>query len=151
MPNDAKQSKHAASRELQDIVRPAMAETVRYRCRGKHVVAILLTVAGGLFAGTNGIAVPQEECPRKARGCRRGEGWDLCREICGQSGHAEANAIRAAGARAIGGTLLLFGHDTVCEDCVTLMRQAGIDRYIVMPDACGKEGVEVPVSANSLM
>jgi deoxycytidylate deaminase len=62
----------------------------------------------------------------------------LCREICGQSGHAEANAIRVAGARAIGGTLLLIGHDTVCEDCVTLMRQAGIDKCVIVSDSGSK-------------
>ena len=45
---------------------------------------------GTVFIGTNACASPQAECPRT-----EGEGYEKCKTVCGQYGHAEETAVRA--------------------------------------------------------
>ena len=103
-------------------------------CRGRHVVAVLLAADGSYFIGTNGINTPRDCCPRQQLGHDRGSGWELCREVCGQAGHAEAGALQRAGTRAQGGLLLLVGHETICTQCRRLLAAAGVRRCIIIPD-----------------
>jgi len=104
-------------------------------CRNRAVIAILISQDGEMFFGSNGIAVQREKCPRIELNMKRGEGWQICRDECGQHNHAEIAAIESAGPKAAGGTLYLFGHDTICAKCLKILRQAGVASWkITHPD-----------------
>lgn len=87
------------------------------RCRKRPVVAILVTTEGEVFVGENRVTFPQDRCPRLEQGYVDGEGWHLCKEICGQPAHAEVDALQQAGEKARGGHLYLVGHWRACADC----------------------------------
>lgn len=101
-------------------------------CQGRQVIALLISLDGSVYIGNNGVDRPQTVCPRKKAGFGRGEGWELCRTICGQICHAEEAAIKAAGTNAAGGTLYLIGHDTVCEQCTELLETAGVGHVVIV-------------------
>lgn len=123
----------AASLKDGETMMQVLARTEYSRCKGRHVVAVLVGLNGELYLGTNGVEHPQPVCPRRAQsGYARGEDWGLCLSVCGQQGHAEAMAVQAAGQHAHGGTLLLFGHDTICPDCMALLEQAQVECCIIM-------------------
>jgi len=105
----------------------------RPRCRGRHVVAVVVGESAGVWVGNNGVDRQQALCPRRTSGPDyvRGGQWDICSRVCGQQGHAEVQALQAAGAGARGSTLLLFGHDTVCPACAARMAAAGVKCYLV--------------------
>ena len=106
---------------------------IKDRCRGRHVVALLISKDGEAFAGSNGVDNLQPVCPRRKEALcyERGEQWELCRRVCGQAGHAEAVAVAAAGKHADGGTVILFGHDMACPDCRATMQAAGVRQYLI--------------------
>lgn len=96
--------------------------------------AKLITVAiiendGKYWIGTNWCNKPQKKCPRIHM--KSGEGYEMCRNVCQQSGHAESNACRSAGYDASGGTLYLIGHIYCCEDCKRDMRDVGIKKVVI--------------------
>ena len=91
------------------------------KCAKQTVLAVLFTPDGDQFISSNYCLNPQASCPRTG-----GEGYEKCKTICQQPGHAEANAIRMAGDRANGGTCLVFGHRQVCDSCRTLCEERGI-------------------------
>ncbi len=101
-------------------------------CRGRQVIAILIALDGTVYAGNNGVSRPQTSCPRAEAGFGRGEGWELCRTLCGQTCHAEEAAIKDAGSNAAGGTLYLIGHDTVCEHCKDQVEAFGIAQVVIV-------------------
>jgi len=78
-------------------------------------------MAGHTYVGRNDCANPQPTCPRSP-----GEGYDKCKSICGQGGHAEIEAIKAAGDQAKGATAVLFGHYWMCEPCGRALFEAGV-------------------------
>ena len=99
-----------------------MTTTYKNRCAKRHVIARVVTVGGEEFYGTNAIRNPAiAECPRK-----EGEGYTKCATICGQFGHAELVALIAAGEKAKGGTLHVYGHDHMCDECKDATKAAGI-------------------------
>jgi deoxycytidylate deaminase len=98
-------------------------------CAKQTVTATIVTPTGERFVGTNGCANPQATCPRDAAGMKTGEGYHLCDEVCQQTGHAEINALRAAGEKARGGILYIEGHTYACEPCRQAMDKAGITMY----------------------
>lgn len=102
------------------------------RCRGRHVVAILACVDGSWQVGSNGVRQQQPVCPRQVGQFGRGRGWELCAAICNQPGHAEQQAVAAAGSAAHGATLLLFGHDTICPACRAVLDQAGVKKRLLV-------------------
>jgi deoxycytidylate deaminase len=102
-------------------------------CASRQVLAVLVAVNGRVFIGSNGKSRPTQTCPRKTLGFRRGEGWYLCREVCGQTGHAETNVLAKAGADARGATLYLINHDRACPDCKEAIRRAGVRRLVIVP------------------
>ena len=93
-------------------------------CAKQRVVAEITTPSGARFYGENLCFRPQETCPRGEM--PSGKGYHLCQSICVQSGHAEINALTAAGASANGATLTLYGHTYACDACQAAARQAGI-------------------------
>lgn len=80
-------------------------------CAKVEVRAYLFGTDGVVYRGTNHCSRPQEVCPRVP-----GEGYAKCKEVCGQSAHAEVNAIAAAGDAARGSTIVVDYH-YVCDSC----------------------------------
>ena len=101
------------------------------RC-AKQITIAIIENKGSYWIGTNWCRNPQDKCPRG--NLPSGEGYDKCRDICKQSGHAEENAVKAAGKKAKGGILYLIGHTYVCDNCRKIMNKAGIKKTILAGD-----------------
>jgi deoxycytidylate deaminase len=65
---------------------------------------------------------------------KTGEGYEFCRNICGQDNHAEKDALLQAGSKASGATMILFGHYYCCEDCTEAIKSSGIRELVVLPN-----------------
>jgi deoxycytidylate deaminase len=94
-------------------------------CAKRHVTAVLI-VGDMHFTGANDCKQAARVCPRKP-----GEGYDACKSICDQTGHAEDMAIRSAllkvkTASLRGTKMYLFGHKEPCPECSKLLAQYGI-------------------------
>lgn len=102
---------------------PLTTETMPSRgpCAKRQVVCVLTAMDGTRYRGENDCANPQPVCPRAI-----GEGYEKCQSICGQAGHAEVEAVRAAGSAARGAHAVLSGHYWMCEPCGAALRDAGV-------------------------
>ena len=100
----------------------------RNRC-AKQITIAIIENKGKYWIGTNYCAYPQRKCPRG--NMPSGVGYELCRDICKQTGHAEVNAVKAAGRNAIGGTLYLIGHSYICDKCKMLLKKAGVKKTYI--------------------
>ena len=89
-------------------------------CAKKHVVCTIATPFGKEFVGTNECRNPQAVCPREP-----GEGYEKCRSVCQQDGHAEIVALRLAGEEARG-AVAYISHHRVCHECQDALRDAGV-------------------------
>lgn len=87
----------------------------------KQRVYCTITINGRKYEGENDCANPQSVCPREP-----GEGYEKCKSICQQSGHAEIQALKAAGEFATGSIVVIKGHHYICNDCGIAMKNAGI-------------------------
>lgn len=81
----------------------------------------LVTPAGEHIVGTNECRNPQPVCPRLP-----GEGYEKCKSICDQVGHAEVVAVARAGAKARGAKAFLEGHTYACMDCQHILWPSGV-------------------------
>jgi len=95
----------------------------------KQVVTAVVENEGRRWEGSNACRFPQARCPRG--GMATGEGYELCRDVCGQDGHAEIAALRAAGDGARGSVLTLHGHTYCCDACLRAMSDAGVAEVVV--------------------
>lgn len=95
-------------------------------CAKQTVTATIVSTSGERFVGTNSVANPQAVCPRG--GMPTGTGYEMCKSVCAQTGHAEENALRTAGGAAFGGVLYLEGHTYACDNCIALAAAAGVLR-----------------------
>ena len=100
-------------------------------CAKQLVTATVVALDGRRFVGTNACAKPQVVCPRA--GMPTGEGYELCTSVCEQQGHAEVQALRAAGPAAVGATMYLHGHTYACDHCVAVCRAAGVVGLVIGP------------------
>lgn len=98
-------------------------------CAKQVVTATVLAQNGARFTATNHCDTPQDTCARA--GMPTGQGYELCRSVCGQRNHAEVNAIKLAGEHAKGAALYLEGHTYACQPCTKEAEAAGI-RVIVI-------------------
>lgn len=109
-----------------------MTETVQKRgpCAKRRVECTVYTRDTGIepelrsARGSNDCANPQATCPRLP-----GEGYEKCKTICQQAGHAEIEALLAAKARGLnlaGGAAYISGHHWICNKCGEALRDAGI-------------------------
>lgn len=57
---------------------------------------------------------------------KTGEGYYLCKQVCEQTGHAEINALLAAGEKAKGARMVITDHTYACEPCKTAAERAGL-------------------------
>jgi tRNA(Arg) A34 adenosine deaminase TadA len=87
---------------------------------------------GIIFRGENSCENPQAVCPRSL-----GEDYTKCQTICRQQGHAEIQALRAAGEHARGALGCLIGHYYVCEPCARALKEAGLSAFMVQFEAAG--------------
>lgn len=90
-------------------------------CAKREVTCYIVTPDGRQFMGTNGCDEPQDICPR-----RPSEGYEKCRTICKQPGHAEEIALGAAGSDACGATAYLEGIGHYCKACQIMLFRAGV-------------------------
>jgi deoxycytidylate deaminase len=98
-------------------------------CAKQRVIATIITPGGERIVGENSCRTPQPVCPRA--GMATGVGYELCRSICDQTGHAEAVALDLAGGRAQGATLYIEGHTYACDDCLRAAEAAGIVAVVI--------------------
>lgn len=97
---------------------------MRGPCAKRRVRCVIYPIGQAPIAGENDCANPQEACPREP-----GEGYEKCKSICQQDGHAELVALRKAmecGANIQGAKAWLGGHYWMCEPCGKALREAGI-------------------------
>lgn len=99
-------------------------------CAKQVVTAQISGRSGRVYVGRNDCANPQEVCPRGDMPSN--VGYHLCRDVCGQYGHAEVMAIKAAGDDACGGHLILMGHKAVCPTCMAACNAAEIATITVI-------------------
>lgn len=100
-----------------------------HRCARRIVIALLVKDEKA-WIGTNWCERPQRRCPRG--NLPHGEGYEICRDTCGQPHHAEVDAMVKAGpSNCKGATMVLFNH-RFCNDCLGAMYEAGISRRILL-------------------
>ncbi len=88
--------------------------------------------------GTNKIKIKVDICPRKLLGYRSGTGYEICKTVCGQKGHAEVVAIRNALNKTKslkGASLYLDGHWWICKNCWNRIIEVGIGRVYLRKDS----------------
>lgn len=90
-------------------------------CAKVTVKCSIVVPSGDIFVGTNYCETPQSICPRAV-----GEGYEKCKTICHQVGHAEVVALMLAGERAEGAVAYLEGHTHYCKDCQEALFDAGV-------------------------
>jgi len=90
-------------------------------CAKATVSCTLVTTDGELIVGTNYCENAQPICPRKL-----GEGYEKCKSICQQFGHAEVAAVHLAGPKAKGARAFLEGHTYACQNCQETLFAAGV-------------------------
>jgi hypothetical protein len=91
-------------------------------CAKQTVRCVLIARNGARIEGTNACANPHAVCPREP-----GEGYEKCTTICGQGGHAELQALRAAlPSEARGAHAYLTGHTYACRECQEALFGAGV-------------------------
>ena len=100
-------------------------------CAKQVVRATVITADGRRFTGENDCARPQSVCARAD--LPSGVGYALCRDICGQTNHAEVKALSAAGRAARGATLYVEGHAYACDGCRAAARAAGVATIVIGP------------------
>jgi deoxycytidylate deaminase len=103
---------------------------MRGPCAKRQVECTITSPDGWQWIGRNDCANPQPVCPRGP-----GEGYEKCKTICQQAGHAEIEALKAAGSDARGATATLAGHYWICEPCGAALRDAGVKRLEIVYEA----------------
>lgn len=98
-------------------------------CVKQVVTATIVLPHGVRFTGTNHCYNSQKVCPRKDM--PTGMGYELCRDICQQPGHAETQALMAAALAGYtnleGGVCFIEGHTYACTECIEALRLAGVE------------------------
>lgn len=90
-------------------------------CAKRHVAAYIMQGVDIVASGSNRCRNPQPVCPRAP-----GEGYEKCRSICDQEGHAETMAIWSAAERGFdlnardhGLRMVVYGHTRQCDMCAS--------------------------------
>lgn len=87
------------------------------KCAKATIKCTLATHDYKHFVGENWCENPQETCPRQL-----GEGYEKCKDICKQIGHAE----EVAGDKALGTRAYIEGHTYACMKCQHILFDAGV-------------------------
>lgn len=105
---------------------------MRGPCAKRRVQCMLHFPGLAPIIGENDCANPQQTCPRLP-----GEGYEKCKTICQQGGHAEMAALEKAekwDLSVAGWKATLRGHHYFCEPCGLALKAAGIVRITVAHD-----------------
>lgn len=98
---------------------------MRGPCAKRQVRCVVIPLHHApMVIGENSCDNAQAACPRLP-----GEGYEKCRDICQQHGHAEIEAVQHAercGISLVGATATVFGHYWICEPCGRALREAGV-------------------------
>lgn len=106
-------------------------------CLKQSVKALIVTPNGEQIFGSNHINNIVTSCPRVEQGCKTGEGYHLCKEVCNQGAHAEVDAIIQAQKQNLsisGGILYLVNHYYCCESCINSMKEAKLSKAVVLSE-----------------
>jgi len=113
-----------------------------YPCSRRVVVAVLILPDGRFFVGSNECGrKPPKPCPRLDK--PSGVGYEACKDVCWQYGHAETTAVKAAIAAGVkidwlsGSSMHIIGHTHSCPNCESVMRKCGITKVYF----CGEKNV----------
>lgn len=93
-------------------------------CAKKTVTCLIMCLNGTGYFGTNDCNNPQTECPRL-----KGEGYEKCKSVCQQDGHAEEVAVSNAlsdNADLNGAIASISGIDHFCKSCQKKLYANGI-------------------------
>ena len=90
-------------------------------CAKARVTCTITSAFGVVAVGENYCRNAQAACPRLP-----GEGYEKCKTICDQVGHAEIDALAQAGPRAMGTTAVVRGHTCACRECQEALFAAGV-------------------------
>jgi hypothetical protein len=100
-------------------------------CAKQRVLCTLVHPDGRRWTGENLSANWQPTCPRGDM--PSGTGYELCANVCQQMGHAEEQAVRAAGVHAAGTHAYLEGHTYACDNCKSVLARAGVEGLTIGP------------------
>jgi hypothetical protein len=124
---------------------------MRGPCAKRRVQCLIIPYGMAPIMGENDCANPQPVCPRLP-----GEGYEKCKTVCQQAGHAEIVALRKAqewteraGATLYKAKAYLRGHHYFCEECGKALRDAGVASMTVEYDAPSLSGDEEHGESNS--
>lgn len=102
-----------------------------YKCKKQTAIAVIKTDIE-VYVGWNWCKNKVESCPQE--GMPTGQGYELCKSVCGQRFHAETDALNQAGELAKGGTMYLYGHAYACDDCIEACKKAGIVKIVLLSE-----------------
>lgn len=91
-------------------------------CAKRTVQCTIIGASGKRYVGSNACTNPQKTCPKADD-----EGYEKCKTICGQIGHAEEVALAKAGDDALGAKAILSGHSYFCISCQHKLFGAGVE------------------------
>lgn len=100
-----------------------MAGDLGMTCAKVVVRARLVLPGGRSFEGENDCRNPQPTCPRLP-----GEGYEKCRSVCRQTGHAEQRALlaaHAAGVFELQGAVMYVDYKP-CATCAEMCKVFGV-------------------------
>jgi len=102
-------------------------------CARRVVKATIVTPSGMQFEGTNHCLNAQPTCPRAH--LPTGVGYEFCRDVCEQPGHAEIQALWNASLaqphlHLSGSICYIEGHTYVCENCNKALFEAGVGQVV---------------------
>lgn len=98
-------------------------------CAKAIVGCTIITRKGDVVYGENYCDNAQPRCPRTT-----GEGYEKCRTICQQEGHAEVMAIKSAvklGLSLDGAVAVVTGHYYSCKACALALKASGVTEIII--------------------
>lgn len=106
-------------------------------CTKQPTAAVIVKKGKILGKGVNA-GKKVEVCPRVLRNCPTGTGYEFCKDVCEQEGHAEVMAIRNALSNhhdLKGASLYLDGHWWACQECWDNIIQSGISKVFLRTDS----------------
>lgn len=113
----------------------------------KQQTGVVIVNNGRIITSGSNEGQLQTWCEREKLGCKTGEGYEHCKNICKQFHHAERSAIHRAlssGMDVKGAKLYLSGHWWACAPCWKWCADAGIVEIIL--DSRAKEKYTKPPS-----
>jgi len=122
---------------MEVIVQKLKNYKVSRPCLKQSVIALIISKDNKEVFGSNHINAEISTCPRVEKGCKTGEGYEMCKNICQQNFHAEVDAIQNAKKENVelkNATLYLYNHSYCCVNCIDNMKFAGISKCIVLGD-----------------